>query len=313
MRQNSKKKALIPALAMALASVIALSGVTYAWFTAGTSATVDTMDLDVLAADGIEVSLDASDWDSTITAEDRAASIAGQGNVAYAYSANTNQFPTTGIKPISTAGNLKATGKTDQMELFDGDYYENADFEYVLRATAKEDETSNGAYGDDYIAFDLFFNASKDMVVYLDATSAITEKMAEGQTLAYNTHLASRVAFIDMGAQTSAALSRADITPEVSTATIWEPNAKNHTYSAIDNGAVAGEVKAYDGVSAAGDDDTVGYTAVNTITEANNVEIALEQGVNKVRVYIWLEGQDIDCNNDISYGDFSTKLIFNKK
>jgi hypothetical protein len=29
-----------------------------------------------------------------------------------------------------------------------------------------------------------------------------------------------------------------------------------------------------------------------------------------VRVYIWLEGQDVDCVNQISFGDFSTTLAF---
>ena len=36
----------------------------------------------------------------------------------------------------------------------------------------------------------------------------------------------------------------------------------------------------------------------------------MTQGYHKVRVYIWLEGEDIDCANDISGGSVLVNLSF---
>ena len=30
----------------------------------------------------------------------------------------------------------------------------------------------------------------------------------------------------------------------------------------------------------------------------------------KIRIYMWLEGQDVDCEDNASYGDISFKLEF---
>ena len=55
-------------------------------------------------------------------------------------------------------------------------------------------------------------------------------------------------------------------------------------------------------------------TAVTTFDfdSAEDVEtlFALGEGYNKIRVYIWLEGQDIDCLNGISGGTFTITLHF---
>ena len=39
----------------------------------------------------------------------------------------------------------------------------------------------------------------------------------------------------------------------------------------------------------------------------------LEKGVTKVRVYMWVEGQDVDCENNASGGQISFTLQFAKK
>jgi hypothetical protein len=40
------------------------------------------------------------------------------------------------------------------------------------------------------------------------------------------------------------------------------------------------------------------------------MEQHLSKTYSKMRVYIWLEGQDVDCINNISNGDFSVTLQF---
>ena len=45
----------------------------------------------------------------------------------------------------------------------------------------------------------------------------------------------------------------------------------------------------------------------------NNSNISafeLQEGISKVRVYLWVEGQDVDCENNASIGDIVFDLQF---
>ena len=47
------------------------------------------------------------------------------------------------------------------------------------------------------------------------------------------------------------------------------------------------------------------------LNNTNNYElINLEAGITKMRIYMWLEGQDVDCEDNASYGDISFQLEF---
>ena len=39
---------------------------------------------------------------------------------------------------------------------------------------------------------------------------------------------------------------------------------------------------------------------------------ALTAGITKVRVYMWIEGQDVDCENNASIGNITLNLQFSK-
>ena len=43
----------------------------------------------------------------------------------------------------------------------------------------------------------------------------------------------------------------------------------------------------------------------------NNIEVfSLKAGITKVRVYIWIEGQDVDCENNSAVGDVDFNFQF---
>ena len=153
MKKNLRKKALVPALAMALAAVIALSGVTYAWFTTGTTANVNNLNVNVQTANGIQLSLDGKSWKSTITTKEILAAIEG----AKDYSGRCIQFPTGEIAPVSSAG-VVTNGK---LEMFYGEYNEDG----TLKSVAQIDQ--NDTVGQ-YIAFDLFFKYSGNQALSLN-------------------------------------------------------------------------------------------------------------------------------------------------
>lgn len=299
MKQNLRKKALVPAIAMVLASVIALSGVTYAWFTTGNTASVTGLDVNVQTANGIQISLDAASWRSVITGADLKTAITG----ASAYSDRTIQFPEGEIAPVSSAGNV-VNGK---LEMFYGEY--NKDGTLRSEKEVEQNRTSGG----NFVAFDLFFKSSMDQVMTLkmgdDASFVKCIDINNGQELSVGTEKAVRVAFLPMGYAATPAEARAlkgngDIT-------IWEPNASSRADGVeADAGKLA--YKGFKDEFEAVAEDELGDAEVATVTTINeSVELVqLKAGINKIRVYIWLEGQDVDCINNISFGDFTTNLFF---
>lgn len=307
MKQNLRKKALFPAIAMTLASVIALSGVTFAWFTTGTTGKVTGLDVNVQTAKGIQISLDAATWKSQITAKDIIAGITKPAGSTYSGSAN--QYPYDDPKdddektilPVSSAGIVDADGK---MEMFFGGFNNDGSL-FSEKETEKEGTEGN------FIAFDLFFKTGVDTKLNLEFGDAKTncktsDAYGAGDSGAQN---ATRVAFVDLG---SAAAGKDALKLKTSQGvTIWEPNATKRVPNpelADDQYDKKLDYKGFKGAAATVTDEQL--ADVTTITDNDKVQWELEAGVNKIRIYVWLEGQDIDCFNDISFGDFVTNLYF---
>ena len=298
MKQNLRKKALVPAIAMVLASVIALTGVTYAWFTTGNTASVTGLDVNVQTANGIQISLDADKWKSVITADDLVEAI----GKATAYADRTIQIPGGEIAPVSTAGNV-VDGK---LQMFYGEYDKSGNLRSV--AEVEQNRTSGG----NFVAFDLFFKSTMDQTLTLnlgDTASFVKGTTSMGGFDNVGTEKAVRVAFLDMGSAATAAQARA--LKDVNAVHIWEPNSATRA-DGVD--AETGKL-AYKGFKAEFEsvpEDSLTDSEVATVTtfDTNQDIIELKTGISKVRVYIWLEGQDVDCINNISFGDFTANLAF---
>lgn len=297
MNKNLTKKALVPAIAMVLASVIALSGVTYAWFTTGTTATIENLDVNVMTANGIQVSLDAVNWKNTISGEDIKNAILD----ATDYPERLIQYPTGEIAPVSTAGNVT----NGQLEMFLGGY--NDDGTLYSKAIAEVQGTSNV----NYVAFDLFFQTQTEQTLsFLVGEGNSEVKSIDYATGADSTVLTStavRVALLPMG--TKATPAEAQALKGDGTVKIWEPNATTHVDTKnVGEISYSGFAKAF----ASAEEKNLGDNVESVSTEKKTFEVVtLTPGITKVRVYIWLEGQDVDCVNKISNADFRTILSFN--
>ena len=275
-KQNTAKKAVLPALLAVLCSTAALTSVSYAWFTLGNTAEVGDIEVNVQAADGMQVSVDAISWKSFIP-------------VADLQNVDTNLFASE-LAPVSTNGKMTNGVHT----FYNGEY--DKDGTTVLASLAPTAKGEN-----EYIQFDLYVKLDKAKQFQLNTGSKVT---SDGES-----HFASRVSFADLGVKDNP--TEALALTEASEIKIWEPNADQHTDAACYAGAQDGEKYSTQGVNGV-DTDGVATTAVVTTyqtTVAAGVATAetllnLEAGINKVRVTIWLEGQDVDCLNDIA----STKL-----
>ena len=129
------------------------------------------------------------------------------------------------------------------------------------------------------------------------------------------TEKAVRVAFLPMGVSDSPAGARGLKDVDGNRASlIWEPSAGERIPAAAEMGT---GVLPYEGFKAAFSSVAADQLGANgyaetipTTFDGEKDLLELQAGINKVRVYIWLEGQDVDCLNDISFGDFTTSLNF---
>ena len=284
---------------MVLVSVIALSGVSYAWFTLSPKATVGELSLNVVAAEGLQISLDAITWTSSINQEDLTNSV-GTGL--------KNQIPTGQVAPVSTIGTIGTDG---EMEMFLGSTEDGTEL------TASLETVADGTSGNFY-AFDLYFQIS-DKAVNLQLDAGSYASTASGDTC-----YASRVAFVNCGVANTPNDAKALTASAASNKVIWEPRATKRSVGAIGAGATDDVALDYLGVAKAGtfaitDTASENLVAVTTqkygesgtgTTAAANTLFSLSKGINKVRVYIWLEGQDVDCTTDIYGNSFNTLLNF---
>lgn len=288
MKHNFRKAAL-STICMLIVAVMSLTGVTYAWFSAANQATVGQISMTVDDnAGGIEIATTFGEWKSSVDAP--------------AIAQNTKFVPVSTVKALNN-GAL--------------DFYTGA-----LNPQNKDLITTSAFSGDNgYVKFTLYFrnNGGSNVVMSLDGSmiAAVT-----GQNM--DIVKASRIGFVDWGNQTITGTD-ADTASNFTTPTdasavqIFEPDATAHTANGIADGASQGVVHTYKGIKAAATDfnrktDTTNLETVTTATELTNVEFTLQAGTyKKIDVYIWVEGQDADCQNDVSGEIFNVDLKFTKK
>ena len=303
---------------------------TYAWFTSNETVRVDTITVNVEAQGGIQLSADGTNWKTILLSTDLT-TVHGT-----TYTSSVNQLPAA-LEPVSTGLTVTATGK---LEMFYGVVVANTDGDFILTTTPSVETESNGATSTGkFVAFDLFFKSDTATDLYLTGDSDVTTQDATDKGIKN----ASRVAFVILGNTTStdtvANIQALGTTGAASSPVyVWEPNYDVHTAGGVTNARDTYAITtqqtgatrvSYDGV-------------INTITATNNVKLgqanattystlfrsvtptyttvegnsastqifSLQSGITKVRVYMWVEGQDVDCENTASGGNIDYDLVF---
>ena len=323
-KRNKRKNNLRYSLLLLLLLLVFLIVSTYAWFTANQTVTISTLDVNVQTSNGLQISADAINWKTILQKEDITGATA-------TYSANTNQMPDE-MEPVSTAGTVTA----GVMDMFSGEVdADDSGADYTLVSNKLTD--TRGTTGT-YIAFDIFLRIDQPSQVYLTTASNVTYKQGATDKGLQN---AARVAFIDEGNVSDVSQSsQAQALKNGTTSIIWEPNYDVHTQSGvynakeiynIDTTTTGGDQLAYDGIKAAFDidqgvtlktasaDDFGDYFQAVTPTistpkdfDAQQSLLNLKAGITKVRIYMWVEGQDVDCENNASGTDISFNVQITK-
>ena len=315
-KKTERKGKLRYSLLLLLLLAILLISSTYAWFTANTTVEVSELQVNVQAQNGLQISANATEWKSILSNTDITNA---------AYEGCINQVPAT-MEALSTAGNVTA----GDLDMFYGEVNPDDEGDYALTAQAEPIATkgTNGRY----IAFDVYMRVDSNSDLKLTSASYVNSTTNKGL------QNASRVAFLvqgHVGLEEEATSLYDDKNGTASELYIWEPNYDTHTAAAVQNAFntygtsinTTDVQQPYDGVSAAiadpiklreanatansGNFATVTpKISTTTVFDEDQPMFNLQAGVTKVRVYMWVEGQDLDCENNASGSDVQYSLQF---
>jgi len=306
MKKTVKKRAFVSAVAMLIVSAIVLTSSTFAWFTMSKQATVEQMDLTVSSPEGILISANAKAWSATLTPEQIFAT--DTSNRMNAYEGHHNLLPTA-ILPASCAFYRASNGYP---QFFVGTVNDAGQISF--RQINQETTTADNA---GFVAFDLFVKLLEPQNVYFGTSSFVDNSNQDALT-------ALRVGFQNMGT------FRADADPATVTSTtalgnttMYEVDSINRSGDAQSAGLSTGalDTKYVHAVFTTTVDDNAIAThqnaVMNTATtlvrsnaSASQKALSLNAGITKLRVYIWMEGNDVDCRNSVGGASLSVTLKF---
>ncbi len=318
-RKNKRRRKLLIPLFF---STFFLITTTYAWFSANRMVSIESLNVHVQADGGLEVSTNAIDWKQVVTVQDIM-------EAREKYPNSVNQIPYQ-MSPVSTGGGI-GEGK---LELFEGNATNDQTSDFILVANRNIETESFGEESDGvFIAFDVFFRVKSSKELYLDGTSKV-QYTGDSTSGIEN---ATRIAFLVEGTSEDVPNTSQNL-KNASKAIIWEPNYDVHTEHGVEHARLVyglttsqtgAAILPYDGViSNIFSTDNILVSQANAAmypsffrsmtmdiatanAGANNQKILdLLPSVTKVRIYMWIEGQDVDCEDYASYGDITFDLKF---
>lgn len=323
-KRQQKQRRLLLLLLLLLGTGILFGTTTYAWFTANKTVTVSPIDVNVEAKSGLQISADGQNWKSVLSTTDLT-------SASGTYSAAVNQIPAM-IEPVSSALKVNSDGK---MQMYLGEVSTNETGDWLLAST--ESKETNTTDSGSFVAYDIFLRTETAGQIYLTTNSGVDFKDDQDNGIKN----ATRVAFVVLGNTTSddtisniQGLNSGESSPVTS----WEPNYDAHTSYGVANArdtygiqslnpGTGNEAVPYDGIKAVfGTEQNITLKTANATDSSTYFEkvtptiqteegfseykalINLSKGVTKVRVYMWIEGQDVDCENNASGGNISFNL-----
>lgn len=312
MKKTIKKRAFVSAIAMLIVSAIVLTSSTFAWFSMSKEATVESMNLTVSSPEGIQISANASAWTASLTV-DEIFDTDDQTTSRYdAYEGNNNLYPAD-LVPVSCAfrGANSSTGYANFFKASLDDMG-SADISAVTQSKDMQDAAG-------LVAFDLFFKVAEDKVVSFSQSTFTDESNSKILS-------ALRVAFTPLGnvaigstpadavALKSFVEGNENIIYEVDSLTRSDDAAAKLSNGPMSTRAVTGaanDIATTDGViTHAGITNLAAGKYVTDQDSASSMTFELAAGVTKMRVYIWVEGNDVDCLNSVAGAALAANLKF---
>ncbi len=304
MKNTLKKRTFISAIAMLVVSAIVLTSSTFAWFSMAKRVEVETMELNITSPDGVQLSGNANAFTTMLTLAD----LKGETTARWAaYEGNENNFPEL-LVPSSSNMYVSRSLPT----FFAG----SIDDEGYINATQVASDTTSG-----YVAFDIFVKVGQDQKVYWNETTVACDDNPDVVS-------AMRVALVNCGtvpakAEAPAILGVKPANANQNRVVMYEPNSTNHTdASGYSDGATVPDLyltstfskrtPTGNGKNIMQETQYAGAALGTRATDSNkasNAYFDAVTGINRVRVYLWMEGNDVDCANDVAGATLNFNLV----
>lgn len=303
-------------------TALLLTMTSYAWFSTNRLLTIQAFNIHVASKGGIEISTDAINWKGVLTLQDLI-------DARNTYPNSINQIPDM-LEPVSTGLEIE----NGLLKMYSGEATgDGINPEYFLVSERRVEQEGFGSNTNGvFVAFDVFFRNLSEKTVYLTPMSGISHFDRN-----VGIENAFRIAFLNQGTLgTDANPASVQALRNANRAILWEPNYDTHTpygvahalntYN-INTTETGGSLLEYHGVKSpitASDDVRLSRsnaTYFPNLFNKINVDIAtrknfntfekvmdLAPGITKVRIYIWVEGQDVDCEDNASIADITIDL-----
>ena len=307
---------------------------TYAWFSTSLNVRVKTFNMIVTKNSGLSISFDAINYDKAIEISENVLI----NRLVETYPNNLSQWSGTGLVPVSSPGIINHNSYFFDIYSSDGVKYKNKTLENGFVTTYLSKEINRSSFSN-FIAFDLFFKNETGSPIsdnlYLDYGTEFTMISDSSEEMEGLVNSA-RIGFVKVGS--------VPLNTPVETiqnlkcnndcySVIYEPNSESHSNLSIERAQKFGinlkkdkPFDTYAYIKAGGPfeiADTISgsvglnyeYFALQETIKEDAFErplFTIPSGITKARVYVWLEGQDIDSLETLSSGtnvDISVNFV----
>ena len=307
----------------------------YAWFSTSLNVKIKTFNMIVSRNSGLSISFDAINYDKSIEiSEDILIN-----KLVETYPNNLSQWAGNGLVPVSSPGIINSNSYFFPIYRSSGVKYKNRNHEkgYITTTLSNENERRSV---NNFIAFDLFLKNEtgspiEDHLFLEHGTEFLmTSDSNEEMTGLVNS---ARIGFVKVGSvphDTPVATIQNLQCNNNCQSVIYEPNSLNHSALSIERAKkfginlkdgrefptyaykkAGGPFELIDTISGSVGLDYEYFKLQETIsTDAFDVPLfTIPDGITKMRVYVWIEGQDIDSLETDSEGaEISISINFIK-
>ena len=306
----------------------------YAWFSTNLNIKIKTLNMIVAKNSDITISFDGINFDRSI--EINKDNIFN--NLAEVYPNHNTQWPSNGLIPVSSYG--IPNSNTSHFEMFETNgvlyYKRDKDRGFIKTTLSKQNEPREYNY---YLAFDVFIkndtgspmpdNLYFDDTTSIFATGEVDEEM-QGLINSFRIGIV-KIGSVDLDASVSE-IQNIKCNNNCTDA-IYEPYSKFHTPLSIERAKkykvdlvdginfptyayrkAGGPIYVENSISGSSKIDREYFIPQETITDdtLDTPIFEIPNGITKARIYVWIEGQDIDSLETHSNGtdiDLSINFI----
>lgn len=297
---------------------------TYAWFSTNLNVKIRTFNMIVTRNTDLTISFDGINFDRSL--EISKENILD--NIRNTYPSNLNQWADNGLIPVSSPGITNNNSSIFDMYETSGVLYTRKDKNRGFVRTTRSDESRPRQFNS-YLAFDIFIKNKTgspipDNLYFEDSTSIIAPEETDEEMLGLvNSFRLGLVKVGSVGLDAPVNQIQNISCNNACRSIIFEPNSANHTDLSIERAKkygvelvdgvrfptysyirAGGPIYVANSVSGSPNLNEEYFRLQETFTEHdfNEPLFQIPDGITKVRVYLWIEGQDIDSLETNSTG-----------